>query len=219
MPRLDRSQNAGSPDWISVLGQSTHAESAGSMDRLRELKVGQTETLSRRIAAEDVDAFARLSGDYNALHVDEEFAARTEFAQRVVHGFLHASLLSTLVGTKLPGRGALYVSQTIQFSRPVFIGDTVEARATIEKIDEEIVGTILKKYSSKDDFRLVVLPDHPTPVEKRCHVDDPVCFVMFGKGIAADGSIEYNEPAAKLRGLKFKSGEELVDYFIRKDLD
>src|SRR5690606_13221031 len=106
-----------------------------SQDRLLELQVGQTECVSRTITSEDVAAFARLSGDYNALHLDDEFAARTEFSQRVVHGFLHASLLSTLVGTKLPGRGALYTSQTIEFTRPVFIGDTVEARATVERID------------------------------------------------------------------------------------
>lgn len=78
-----------------------------------------------------------MSGDYNALHVDDEFAARTEFSERVVHGFLNASLLSTLVGMKIPGRGALYVSQSIEFTRPVFIGDTVEARGTIEAIDQE----------------------------------------------------------------------------------
>lgn len=110
--------------------------SSGS-DRLLELTIGQTERLARTITAEDVAAFARLSGDHNALHVDDEFAARTEFGQRVVHGFLHASLLSTLVGMKLPGRGALYVSQGIEFTKPVFIGDTVEARATVEKIDRD----------------------------------------------------------------------------------
>lgn len=122
---------------------------ATGADRLLELHVGQTEAITRTIAAEDVAAFARLSGDCNALHVDDEFAARTEFGQRVVHGFLHASLLSTLVGMKLPGRGALYVSQSIEFTRPVFIGDTVEARATIEKMDIETrlvtLGTTITK--------------------------------------------------------------------------
>jgi len=106
-------------------------------DRFNDFKVGQTQALQRRILAEDVAAFARLSGDYNALHLDDEFAARTEMAQRVVHGFLHASLLSTLVGMKIPGPGALYLSQSIEFTRPVFIGDTVEARATIERLDSE----------------------------------------------------------------------------------
>ncbi len=110
---------------------------SASSDRIDQLAVGQTESVSRTITAEDVAAFARLSGDYNALHTDEEYAARTEFAQRVVHGFLHASLLSTLIGMRLPGRGALYLGQSIEFSAPVFIGDTVEARATIESIDRE----------------------------------------------------------------------------------
>lgn len=106
-------------------------------DRLDQLSVGQCEVVSRTITADDVNAFARLSGDYNALHVDDEFAGRTEFGSRVVHGFLHASLLSTLIGMKLPGPGALYLSQSIEFSAPVFIGDTVEARGCIERIDRE----------------------------------------------------------------------------------
>lgn len=104
-------------------------------DRLDELYPGYSDSVSRTITAEDVAAFARLSGDYNALHTDDEFAARTEFEQRVVHGFLHASLLSTLVGMKIPGHGALYLSQSFDFTHPVFIGDTVEARGVIEKID------------------------------------------------------------------------------------
>lgn len=104
-------------------------------DRLEELHPGYSDSVSRTITAEDVAAFARLSGDYNALHVDDEFAARTEFEQRVVHGFLHASLLSTLVGMKIPGHGALYLSQSFDFTKPVFIGDTVEARGVVEKVD------------------------------------------------------------------------------------
>ncbi len=106
-------------------------------DRLDELHIGQTASVERTITAEDVSAFARLSGDYNALHVDAEFAARTEFARPVAHGFLHAALLSTLIGMKLPGEGALYLQQTIDFSAPVFAGDRVEARGTIESIDRE----------------------------------------------------------------------------------
>lgn len=126
---------------------------ASATDRLMELEIGQTESLARTISAEEVAAFARLSGDCNALHMDDEFAARTEFGQRVVHGFLHASLLSTLVGMKLPGRGALYISQSIEFTKPVFIGDTVEARATIENIDREtrLVTLRTEILRSEDD--------------------------------------------------------------------
>jgi len=126
------------------------------LDRLLTLRVGQTERLSRTITADDVAAFARLSGDYNALHLDEEFAARTEFAQRVVHGFLSASLLSTLVGMKVPGRGALYLSQSIEFTRPVFVGDTVEARATIEQIDVETRVVTLRTEIVKAPDQCVV---------------------------------------------------------------
>ncbi len=129
--------------------------SSGS-DRLLELKIGQTDCLSRTITAEDVAAFARLSGDHNALHVDDEFAARTEFGQRVVHGFLNASLLSTLVGMKLPGRGALYVSQSIEFTKPVFIGDTVEARATVEKIDRDTRLVTLRTEIMRSDGSCVM---------------------------------------------------------------
>ena len=107
-----------------------------AVDRLSELHVGYSDSVTRTITATDVESFASLSGDQNPLHMDDEFAARTKFSQRVVHGFLHASLLSTLVGMKIPGREALYLSQTIEFTAPVFIGDTVEARGTITHVDK-----------------------------------------------------------------------------------
>jgi 3-oxoacyl-[acyl-carrier protein] reductase len=106
-------------------------------DPLDARVVGQSAEISRTITADDVATFARLSGDYNALHVDAEYAAGTSFRRPVAHGFLHASLLSTLVGMKLPGEGALYLSQSLDFTRPVFVGDTVTARGRIERIDRE----------------------------------------------------------------------------------
>ncbi|WJW76707.1 SDR family oxidoreductase [Thiohalobacter sp. IOR34] len=105
-------------------------------DPITKLFVGYEDSVRKTITREDVDAFARLSGDYNELHMDDEFAAKTQFEQRVVHGFLHASLLSTLVGMKIPGHGALYLSQEIDFTGPVFIGDTVVATGTITAIDK-----------------------------------------------------------------------------------
>ena len=116
--------------------QSPKTSNNAAVDRLTEMKVGYSDSVTRTITAKDVETFASLSGDYNDLHVNDEYAARTDFSQRVVHGFLHASLLSTLVGMKIPGRDALYLSQTIEFTSPVFIGDTVEARGTITKVDE-----------------------------------------------------------------------------------
>jgi 3-oxoacyl-[acyl-carrier protein] reductase len=108
---------------------------AVALDRLDELAVGQVDQLTRTITDDDVAAFSRLTGDHNALHTDDEFAARTSYGKRVAHGFLHASLLSTLIGMKMPGRGALYLSQSFDFAAPVFIGDTLTVRGRIEKKD------------------------------------------------------------------------------------
>ena len=93
-------------------GDHSAGQTCSPGDRFDSLHPGYSDSVSRTITAEDVATFAKLSGDYNALHIDEEFAARTEFEQRVVHGFLHASLLSALVGMKIPGHGALYLAQS-----------------------------------------------------------------------------------------------------------
>ena len=147
---LDDKKNSPAP------GEPTSAARQPGADRLAALHVGYSDSVARTITSDDVATFAKLSGDYNALHLDDEFAARTEFSQRVVHGFLHASLLSTLVGMKIPGRGALYLSQTIDFTHPVFIGDTVEARGTIEKIDPETrVVTIRTEITNQRGERVL----------------------------------------------------------------
>jgi len=97
-------------------------------------------------------------------------------------------------------------------------GDIKEKVTAIERIDKDIVGTILNHYSEHDNVRILVLPDHPTPVKLRTHTSDPVGFVMYGKGIAHDGSQEFSETAAKKNGLKFKSGEALMNHFMTKYL-
>jgi len=106
-----------------------------SGDPFETLEIGSRASICKTISREDIDTFAALSGDYNGLHVDEEFAARTEFEQIVVHGLLHASMLSGLLGTKLPGSGALCLSHAFDFTKPVFIGDTVEAVGTVLSMD------------------------------------------------------------------------------------
>jgi 2,3-bisphosphoglycerate-independent phosphoglycerate mutase len=95
-------------------------------------------------------------------------------------------------------------------------GDIKMKMACIEHIDKEIVGTILEYYRHNTDMRLLVLPDHATPVEKRSHVADPVGFVMFGKGIRSNGASEYNERTAQEKGLKFQRGEEMLEFFLSK---
>jgi acyl dehydratase len=95
-----------------------------------DLDAGSTHTLSRTMSAADVDAFAHLSGDLNPLHMDDAFAARTPFKQRVVHGLLTGALIST-AHTQLTGPGFAYVGQELRFLAPVFIGDTVTVEVTV----------------------------------------------------------------------------------------
>src|SRR6186997_300781 len=91
-----------------------------------DLSVGMTETLSKIIASSDVVGFAQLTGDRNPIHLSEHFAAKTQFGKRIAHGLYTASLISAVLGTRLPGPGALYRSQTLNFHGPVKIGDVVQ---------------------------------------------------------------------------------------------
>jgi len=95
-------------------------------------------------------------------------------------------------------------------------GDLKAKIEAIENIDRDVVGTILNYFDKHDDVRVLVLPDHPTPVELRTHSNDPVPFLLYGKGIAHDGSQVYNEASSKEKGLQYKSGEELLKYFLNK---
>jgi len=99
-------------------------------------KPGDTASLSKTVRDEDIRAFAELSGDFNPVHIDDEFARTTRFGRRIAHGMLVASLISTVLGTKLPGQGAIYLSQTLKFLAPIFPGDTVTAKVTVTKIKE-----------------------------------------------------------------------------------
>jgi acyl dehydratase len=101
------------------------------------LKVGDAATLSKTIRDEDVRAFAELTGDHNPVHLDDEYAAGTRFGRRVAHGMLAASLISAALANELPGRGTVYLSQQLQFTAPVFPGDTVTARVAVTKVRED----------------------------------------------------------------------------------
>ena len=90
-----------------------------------DLRVGMRETLMRTVMDEDVIGFARISGDDNPIHLSERYAATTRFGQRIAHGLYTASLISAVLGTQLPGPGAVYRSQTLNFHAPVKIGDVV----------------------------------------------------------------------------------------------
>jgi 3-hydroxybutyryl-CoA dehydratase len=103
---------------------------------LEDLSVGQSAELVRTVGDADIVAFAAVTGDNNPVHLDADYAATTSFGQRIAHGMLSAGYISAVLGTTLPGPGAIYLSQSLRFKRPVRIGDEVTARATITQIDE-----------------------------------------------------------------------------------
>lgn len=99
-----------------------------------DLRVGMSASHSKVIGLEDIQIFAELTGDNNPVHLNQEFAEQTMFKGRIAHGMLTASLLSTVIGTRLPGPGCIYVSQSLNFRAPVRIGDTVTATARITEL-------------------------------------------------------------------------------------
>ncbi len=98
-------------------------------------KIGQSAEFSKTISESDVYTFAGITGDFNEVHINEVAAKKSVFGQRVVHGALTASLISTVLGTILPGSGCIYLSQESRFLKPVKIGETVTARVEINEID------------------------------------------------------------------------------------
>ncbi|MEW6399089.1 MAG: MaoC family dehydratase [Bacillota bacterium] len=96
-----------------------------------EFEVGQRASVSRTVTEADVVNFAGVSGDFNPVHVDAEYARATRFGQRVAHGLLTASIMSSVLGMRIPGPGAIYLGQTLNFLKPVFIGDTVTAHVEV----------------------------------------------------------------------------------------
>lgn len=108
-----------------------------NLPSISDFHVGQRAELTKTFTEEDVRHFIAITGDVNPLHVDDAFAARTFFRTRINHGLLTASLFSTLVGMFIPGTGAIYRTQSLQFHRPVRVGDTVTAIFEISSIDED----------------------------------------------------------------------------------
>lgn len=98
-----------------------------------QLTIGLSATYERTITEKDIALFGEVSGDMNPVHFDEAYAARTMFKTRIAHGMLSAGFFSTILGTKLPGPGAIYLGQTLRFKAPVKIGDHVVATCTIAK--------------------------------------------------------------------------------------
>jgi 3-hydroxybutyryl-CoA dehydratase len=104
-------------------------------DRFNELDVGQSSSYARTISEAEIVMFAGVSGDDNPVHLNEIYASESMFKGRIAHGMLTASYISTVIGTRLPGPGTIYLAQNLKFRAPVRAGDTVTATVTIKEID------------------------------------------------------------------------------------
>lgn len=113
-----------------------------------EIEIGETASVTKMISEADIVNFAGIIGDFNPIHVNPEYAKHTMFGERIAHGMLTASFISTLVGCCLPGINALYLSQEVKFVKPVKVGDTITAEAeVIEKMEAKrriVMKTVVK---------------------------------------------------------------------------
>ncbi len=139
------------------------------MTYLEDLEVGQTAEKRRRVTEADLAAFADVTGDDNPLHLDEAYAAATPFKGRIAHGMLSAGYISAVLGTELPGPGAIYVSQTLNFRRPVRIGDEVTAEVKVAGIDAARgrvtfeTACVVAGKTVVDGEAVVMVPKRPAP--------------------------------------------------------
>lgn len=110
---------------------------------IEDMAIGMSAETTKTITDADIVLFAGVSTDFNAMHMDEEYARTTPFGGRIAHGMLSASLLSAVLGNQLPGPGVVYLSQSLRFRAPVRIGDTVHARVTVKEVIAEKSRVVL----------------------------------------------------------------------------
>ncbi len=131
------------------------------------IKPGDTAIVTQMITDDDIHTFADLIGDHNSVHLDDEYARKTRFGRRIAHGMLCGSLISAVIGEQLPGRGAVYLSQTFRFVAPVYPGESITARVTVVKIREDknilTLETVCEKQNGETVItgEAVVLIDEP----------------------------------------------------------
>jgi 3-hydroxybutyryl-CoA dehydratase len=149
------------------------------MESRAEFFVGQSASLTRTVTAEEVETFARATGDNNPVHLDEGYASRTRFGHRIAHGMLIASYISALLGSKFPGPGTIYMSQALKFLRPVFLGDEVTVTVTVSAYRPERAILTLDAAVRNKRGELVLAG------EAVCLVEDIVASAARVSGAAA----------------------------------
>lgn len=119
--------------------------------------INQKASFSKTISESDVYLFAGITGDFNSIHINQVAAQNSIFEGRVVHGILIAGLISTVIGTKLPGEGTIYLEQNVKFLKPVKIGDTITASVTIIDILNEKKGILKLSTQAENQFKEIVV--------------------------------------------------------------
>ncbi len=123
---------------------------------IHELKVGDTAQISKTITESDIELFARVTGDFNPVHLDQAYAEKTMFKGRIAHGALSTGFLSTVLGNILPGHGTIYLSQEAKFLSPVRIGDTITAKVEVIELNLEKNRAKFRTTCMNQDGKLVV---------------------------------------------------------------
>jgi 3-hydroxybutyryl-CoA dehydratase len=132
-----------------------------------DFQVGEKASFTKTITESAIDTYAGLSGDFNPVHVNAEFAKKTRFKERIAHGMLTAGLISAVLGMKLPGPGAIYLSQQLEFLKPVRIGDTITATAEVQSYNADKRILTLRTSCTNQrgepvvEGRAVVMMDRP----------------------------------------------------------
>jgi len=158
------------------------------MKKFESINVGDKAELTHKITRSDVEKFVDLTGDDNKLHVDKEYASKTIFKKPVAHGMLGASFISTIIGTKLPGDGALWFAQNIEFLLPVRIGDEITIKAeVIEKIERtqtiKLSTEIFNQYNQKvttGTAKVKIIEQIQSPPKKESYVDKRKVVLIIG---------------------------------------
>lgn len=122
-----------------------------------EIQIGEKATFSKTITEADINNFAGITGDFNPIHVNQEFASKTMFKKRIAHGMLTGAFISTVLGTTLPGMNTIYVSQEFKFVAPAFIGDTLTATCeVIDKRDDKNFITMKTTVTNQNGKEVVI---------------------------------------------------------------
>lgn len=164
---------------------------------IHDYHVGDKEELVHTITMDDVEKFSKLTGDYNPLHLDFEFAEQTDFRRPVVFGMLSASFISTIIGMKIPGPGALWTSQTLEFLHQVYVGDTLNIQACVTQVSVAantlVLDIVVKNQHGYDVIKgeaNVQILKVNKEVEENKYAIRPVCLITggtsdIGRAIAA----------------------------------